>query len=196
MGFDVLAAIGLCATIAMWVIDHAKQAGERKAAEAREKIEHARAEKAEAELLAIRRRGDAPLLAVGGKRFNGVYVQTEDPGNVHYYAAGNPHLLCFYREEVERDLAANDAIIFVVENRGQYAPLVEVKLDGQPIEIRNEADLNSAKGLQFLVYPYDPGAHGKPQTIEMRFQAESGRWDTHLYRTVHGRRVLVRIDPA
>ncbi len=166
----------------------------KRAARRREAAERTAREQAEAALLAMRRRGDAPLLVPDDSRFNACYTD-QGGGKVGWLPCGHAQLLCFNREEVEKDLPAGALVYFLIENRGQEAPCVAVKLDGHPIWIQAEPDMDDRHGFQFLTYPYDPARHGQAQTLEVWFQTRSGFQDTHRYRLVHGQRRLVRVDP-
>jgi len=111
------------------------------------------------------------------------------------WSARSGNVLSIIRNEVAEDMAEGDLVILVIDNQGEAAPRVLVKLDGQAIELIGEPDIDGAHGLHFIKYPFKPSLRGMEQRVELWFES-SGVQDTHLYRTEHGRRVLCRIDPA
>lgn len=158
--------------------------------------EKAGREKAEGELLLIRRRGNAPFLAPDPRTFGYLYLPAETPGSYPFVAGGSPELLCFTRSEVDRvGMKPGSDVLFVIQNKGEDADRIKVSLDGKRIRLRQEPDLDSARGLDFISYEYIPELHGREQVIEVWFQARSGFEDTHKYRTRHGMRILERTDP-
>ena len=160
--------------------------------------ERAAKEKAEAELAAIRRRSFevSPYLMTSNRRFNGIQI----PGAV---AAGpsiwlsplNPYLMCYYRDEVDREHPAGKAVFMVVENAGPQALDVHMKVEGEEIQVI-EPENSDASGLILLCYPYRPELHGIKQTLEMEFDRPDGVRDRHRYEIKHGVRYLRRLDPA
>jgi|GEM_PF-2053497 hypothetical protein len=155
-----------------------------------------RAKAAEAELSSIRRRARGPYLFPSDARFDCLYFPPVDPGQIPYRTHARGDLLCFTREEVERDIPAGHPIILVIDNRGEDCPEATITLDGDPVRVQKEPELADARGLQFILYPYRPDKHGQPQTLEVRFLARDGVRDVHRYYTEHGRRILRRIDPV
>lgn len=152
-------------------------------------------EKAEAELKLIRRRGDAPFLALDESRFEQFLFPPAEPGKIRFVRPGSSMLLCYARQEVERDTPGNHAVMLVFENRGLAADKIKVTLEGHPVTILSEPDIRSANGLVALQYDYHRECHGQEQTFIVWFQARNGFEDTHRYRTRHGIRELERVDP-
>jgi hypothetical protein len=164
--------------------------------EVREKrLERAAKEKAEGDLRQIRRRGDAPYLEPSATFFTGInFIFEKDEHRL--WQAGGPKILSFQRDEVSSELPPGQPIIFVVNNAGESARGVVVKLDGAAIALKMEADVNDSHGLYYLEYPYEPEKHGREQALVLSFETRSGVQDIHRYITRHGFRVLKRIDPA
>jgi hypothetical protein len=158
-------------------------------------LEHRGRKRAEKELNSIRRRGAAPFLQVSNDAFNGLYVPAAN-NQIQFCSAGAPFLLCFLRDEVDQSLPNGDQVLVVIENTGQTARRVGLKLDGIPVRIGKEADFSSAHGLSFIEYPYDRSLHGKEQKLTISFETSEGIQDTHTYLTRHGFRTLQRIDPV
>jgi len=150
--------------------------------------------KAEAELKLIRRRAEAPYLAPSGTFFTALQRLSED-NEIRFFKAGMENLLCFERNEVDKNLAPDNLVLFVIENSGQAARRVAATLDGVPVELNREPDIHDAKGLQFLEYPYQPAKHGQKQRLVIEFESSSGVQDRHTYEIVHGVRSLKRTDP-
>ena len=147
---------------------------------------------AELELKNIQRRAHAPFLKPSSDKFNAIYHNLGG-GKVAFVSCGDKSLLCDFRDEVE----ANDGeeVFFVVENLGASARGISVKLDGKPISLKREADMQNSGGRIYLVYPYEKSKHGLEQVITLSFESETGVQDTHKYITRHGFRILKRIDP-
>jgi hypothetical protein len=164
----------------------------REKAEAEVKNAMAAQAKAEANLLLIKRRGDAPFLKSDDAMFNNIY-EANGP-EVHFWSAGNPRVLCWLRGEVA-GVKANEPVIFLVKNVGKAAPQVSIKLDGESIRLLREPDVAAAHGFYFLKYPYNPEKHGQIQRLLVQFVSESGFEDTHIYELIHGHRTLHRVDP-
>lgn len=164
----------------------------REKAEADVKNAVAAQAKAEANLLLIRRRGDAPLLVPDDAMFNNIYEA--NGANIHFLSAANPRVLCWLREEVV-GVKANEPVFFLVKNVGKAAPQVSLRLDGESIRLLKEPEIDSAHGYHFLKYPYNPEMHGQIQRLMMRFVSETGFEDTHTYELIHGHRTLRRVDP-
>ena len=162
---------------------------------AKEKAE-ASAAKANAELLAIRRRGEAPYLSLSAERFGHLYYSTGKPGEMGMWSCGDVNVLSDVRDEVGEEMEAGDPVILVVENTGQATRRTSIKLDAKPIKFVQEPKFQGANDRHFLEYAFVPELRGKEQVIQIQFEAVSGVQDTHLYLTEHGRRVLHRIDPA
>ncbi|MEP6821017.1 MAG: hypothetical protein ABI946_01570 [Chthoniobacterales bacterium] len=152
--------------------------------------ERRRGAAAEIELKETRRRRQAPFLAPSAKMFQNLY---ESEGGQTYVWTGD-NVLCWNREEMPEDTAEGTPVFFVIENRGQGAERIEVKLDRDKITLGQEPDLDSTNDLTFFKYPYQPAMRGKRQIIEITFESQ-GVKDTHRYETFHGRRALRRIDP-
>ncbi|MDF3128706.1 hypothetical protein P0Y35_05815 [Kiritimatiellaeota bacterium B1221] len=147
------------------------------------------------DLAVVRRRANAPYLIPGAQRFNNLYDDHEQPGSLIGWGPFNKNVLCAGCREVGEDVKKGDPVVFVVDNSGKACHRVSVELDGEKIAICQEPEFDDAQGIQFIKYPFDPALRGKGQTLKLRFECE-GVQDTHLYRTVHGKRVLERIDPA
>ena len=157
--------------------------------------ERAAREIAENELRLIRRRGSAPFLSPDPTTFNIFYLPQEKPGEIPIIHAGSDRLLCFARQEVARTLPADSGIAFIFQNRGESADKIRLTMDGEQLELIKEPEIDDAHGLVAFGYKYRPALHGKEQFIAVWFQSRGGFEDTHRYRTVHGFRVLDRVDP-
>jgi hypothetical protein len=147
---------------------------------------------AELELKSIQRRAQAPFLKPSADRFNAIYHNLGG-GKATFVSVGQKFLLSDFREEVEAN--DGDEVFFVVENSGAGARGISVKLDGKPIRLSREAEMENSGGHIYLVYPYEKSKHGKDQIISLSFESDTGLQDTHQYTTRHGFRVLRRIDP-
>lgn len=146
----------------------------------------------ELELKNIQRRAHAPFLKPSDDVFNAIYHNVGE-GKVAFIPYGEKALLCNSRNEVEA--SDGDEVIFIVENLGAAARGISVKLEGKPISLRREADMQYAGGRIYLVYPYTKLKHGQDQIITLSFESETGIQNIHKYVTRHGIRVLKRIDP-
>jgi hypothetical protein len=156
--------------------------------------QHRAKKRAERELSRIRRRGDAPFLRPCNTAFNLLHRRL-GAGQIAGWHAGDGALLCFFRDEVEQKLSNGTDVILVVENTGESARAVRLRLDGKEISIEKEPDFQSAHGLQFLVYPYERAKHGQEQQLTVSFETDNGVQDTHSYIIRHGFRILKRVDP-
>ena len=90
------------------------------------------------------------------------------PANVlvnHVYDFGeNGHLICWngmgknvlstQNREITKDAPEDTSIILVLDNNGKGARKVILSGDIPKAEIRQEPDVDSARGLIFLRYPY------------------------------------------
>jgi hypothetical protein len=150
--------------------------------------------KVEAELKLIRRRAEAPYLAASDAVFNCLYTSLIG-SELRCFQPGMENLLCFQRDEVGKNLIADNPVLFVIENSGQAARSVAVSLDGVPIQLKREPDIQDAQGLQFLEYPYQPAKHGQTQQLVIDFESSGGVQDRHTYQIIHGARSLKRTDP-
>jgi hypothetical protein len=157
--------------------------------------EKAAKDKAEQDLKQIKRRGDAPYLVPSGTVFGQLYFAAGD-GEIRAWHVTLGNVLSFQRNEVGSECPAGNPVILVVDNTGESARGIVVKLDGEEISLKREADLNDAHGLYFLEYPYAPEKRGQEQRIAVSFETQNGVQDTHRYITRHGFRVLQRINPA
>lgn len=188
-------AVGAAVPAILWMLDHRRAKALARAAEARERAAEERAQAAEQEILAMRRRGDAPYLTADtSRRFNALYPILD--GKVCWLSVGNPALLCWHRDEIGQQVPAGQKVFLVVDNIGNATRSMTIELDGKPIVFGTEADMKGAHGLQFLQYDFDPGLRGRKQEMRLSFESDSGRKDTHVYALTHGKRVLRRIDPA
>lgn len=146
--------------------------------------------RAEDELKKIRRRGDAPFFRPSDELVGNLYHQEYEQILFIPFGSG---VLCSSHAEVK--LEDGQPVFFVVENHGRAANSVVMKLDGGPISLRQEPDIEAAHGLQYLVYPYSRAKHGQDQELVISFETESGVQDTHRYVLRHGMRFLRRVDP-
>lgn len=157
-------------------------------------LERRARKRADNELQEIKRRGDAPFLTVSNANFQQLYHELkQDVVNVWYATNGN--VLSCFRDEVGSDMGKGLPVVFVVDNAGQSARAIIVKLDSEEIAFKREVDFSDSQGLYFLEYPYDPEKRGKEQRLTLSFETSSGVQDTHIYMTRHGMRFLKRIDP-
>lgn len=144
---------------------------------------------------ATRRAADtSPYFMLSKERFNGVEVPTANPWESKWYSPGDPSLLCYARNEVERTLPAEEPIYLLIENHGSDAFEISIQLAGEPVSF-----VEVKAGHQTLYafrYAYHPERHGSEETIKLSFLAANGFRDTHAYATAHGFRSLKRIDPA
>ena len=60
---------------------------------------------------------------------------------------------------------------------------------------KKEADISGAHGFHYFAYPYVKAKHGQEQLLSLAFETSDELHDTHKYLLVHGRPVLMRIDP-
>lgn len=168
----------------------------RRKAKRREAEEHEARLKAEAELAEIENRGDAPHYFPSKQRFGHLYLNGDKPGAVESLTAyRHPQLLCFAREEVERDLPEGTLVYLVLSNAGRTAKTIRMDIDGERIAYGFEPNINDAEGKEFIAYSYKPSIHGKFQVLTARFEMPSGRQPCHKYGMWHGTAKLVRIDP-
>jgi hypothetical protein len=151
--------------------------------------------KVEAELRSSRRRSstECPYIRVSSETFNTLMFPAQGFSRP-YVICGDPSILCFARDEVEKSLPASTTVRLIVENKGCAAPEVELTLDGAEITLQ-PVEIPDAMTLYAISYPYVPEKHGTQQTIELSFLSETGIRDTHKYATNHGKRILTRIDP-
>ncbi len=152
-----------------------------------------RSDKKELEL--IRRRSSGPYLRPSNARFEFVYYEGTNPNEIKFRRMGAPASLDVTRNEVEKDLPENHEIFMVLEVSGEACPEVSSDLDGQPVQIRQEAQFDSSEGKYYLAYPYQPQKHGQQQTLTLCFLSVSGIRDSHRYEMKHGHRMLKRVDP-
>lgn len=148
------------------------------------------------ELRMIHRRGRAPYLVPSSALFNFIYEPPNEGQCMGGWSGANGNVLTVDRNEVTDELLAGDPVIFPVSNDGEAARAVIVKLDGEEISLFREPEMRSARGLQFLKYPFDPSKRGKQQSLTLSFETRDGVRDTHKYVIVHGRRILKRVDPT
>jgi hypothetical protein len=149
--------------------------------------------KAENELRQIRRRGDAPFLQPSDKMVSNLWVNTAT-GGISCIPSINALVLHKSRKQVQ--LEDGQLVYFVVENTGESARAVSIKLDDEIISLQREPDVQGAHGLQYLVYPYRKAKHGKDQRLSLSFETRSGVQDIHYYCLRHGFWALRRIDPT
>jgi hypothetical protein len=157
--------------------------------------ERAAKEKAESELKEIRRRSNAPYLRPNDSRLNGLYWDRGQPGRISFVTPLHGNLLCQLRNEVDLKPEDEQIVLFVVDNIGESARSVTLKLDNETISMQREADMQNAHGFYFLVYPYKKAKHGAEQRLALSFESATGVQDTHIYKTRHGIRLLQRTDP-
>jgi hypothetical protein len=103
--------------------------------------------------------------------------------------------LCAMQTEVKEGAEDGDEVVLVVENIGQAARSVKLKLDGESISFHQEAEMQHAGGHQYIMYSYRKSKHGQEQKLTVSFESGSGVQDTHIYATRHGMRFLRRMDP-
>lgn len=156
--------------------------------------EHRARRRAERELEEIQRRAEAPYLATTAGRFNVLYVEDEKLGGLTALTVGTGNVLGFDCEEID-SLPVGTPVFLLVENRGKRARSVAASLDGQPCLIGTTIENGNCPSIQYVRYIYDAKLKGKIQTLELRFETDSGVQGRHLYQTTHGRRALKRIDP-
>ena len=166
-----------------WFFEHLKTKRERLAKEAAEK-----------KLAEIKRRASAPYLICSETAFNHLYVR-KSASDLQAWSAGARDLLCFLRDEVDRTTPSGETIGLVIDNLGQSARAIAVRIDGERVAFQREADFQGSHGLYFFTYPYVPEKHGKDQIVTLNFESDDGIQDTHKYITKHGIRILRRIDP-
>jgi hypothetical protein len=85
--------------------------------------------KMEAELKLIHRRAEAPYLAPSDAVSTCLYTSLIG-SEIRCFQPGMENLLCFQRDEVEKNLVTDNPVLFVIENSGQAARRVAVSLDG------------------------------------------------------------------
>lgn len=145
---------------------------------------------AQEELKVIKRRGNAPFFRTS-EALNLQVYENLGAGQIvmHQYCLGG-----HYREFPKG--AKSGEVILLVDNHGESARSISVKLDGEEIVFSTEPDFQGAHGHSFFRYPYEPQKHGQTQRIEICFETRNGVQDTHIYETKHGVSHLKRIDPA
>ncbi len=148
--------------------------------------------KAEDELNQIHRRGTAPYFRPSEEIVSNLWINTST-GGIACIPSIHPAVLRKSRNEVRID--DSESVFLVVENLGEAAHVISVKLDNETISLDQEPDMDSAHGFQYFVYPYQKAKHGKEQRVSLAFETRSGVQDTHLYVTRHGCRFLQRVDP-
>ena len=99
--------------------------------------EKAAKDKAESELVAIRRQAadSRPLFLLSQLAFNGVTVPSGKPAEHTFIPPGNGCLLCYVRDEVDRKVPAGDFIFLLVENHGSNAYEITIQIDGHPARL-------------------------------------------------------------
>jgi hypothetical protein len=150
---------------------------------------------AEEELRQIKRRSDAPYLALTSSLVQHLYLPPTATRGIQMASTIGGPVLASNRREIPKDCPMGTAIYVVVENLGEDARWTRVEIDGVPAALGQEPDFSSARGLQFLAYEYNPAKHGQPQAVRLTFETGSGVQDTHIYETLHGIYSLKRIDP-
>jgi hypothetical protein len=189
-------ALGAATGILPWVQLYFSRRDQHRAEQRQAAAEaHEAVSKAELEALKRRSLDNVPFLAVSGEDFGWVHAEGEQQGEKFGGFAGAPQLLCFNREQVERNLAPGEWVVLVLENQGAEADQMSMTLDGENVLMRR----NEREGAEWLIlfaYPYFPEMHGKEQTVQLRFLARDARIETHRYITIHGCRSLRRVDPV
>lgn len=148
--------------------------------------------KAEKELADMRSRGEGPYLAPSNQLCGHIYEQTGK--DIVLWPTTGSNVLCSQREEVS-DLKSGDLVILLLENSGRNARRIRIDAALKNCTIKQEPDFDSSHGYIFLKYEYEPEQHGKTVQLSMSFEAPSGFQDTHVYETIHGRRVFTRVKP-
>jgi hypothetical protein len=150
---------------------------------------------AQEELRLIKRRAEAPCLCLWPEMVMRLNVPALGGHGLRILSGPNARLLCANRREIPKDCPVGTDLFMMIQNTGNQARFTSVEIDGTPAILSKEPDLESARGLEFLSYRYDPAKHGQAQTLRLTFEAASGVQDTHLYKTIHGCYALERIDP-
>ena len=181
----ILPLLGALYTWLRWHHENIEKKKERKSKEI-----------AEAELALIRRRALGPFFRPNPKRFNNLYYDSGNSKEIKFRPMGRGDMLDAVTSEIGEAFPAGHWIFFVIENVGEAAREILIRLDGEKIEVHREPDIESANNLFFISYSYDPKRKGQAQSLEVEFLSESGVRDTHKYYIEHGKRVLRRVDPA
>lgn len=151
--------------------------------------------KADAELRAMQRRGEAPFLIPDNRPFSVAEFQGLEGNRFHLHAS-EQSLLCWYRRELDPTTHSKDTIGMVIQNAGRSAvccAMESVDLPGLSCESSVESD---EPPRLLLCYTYEPEKHGKPQRFKLKFEVSpSGFQDTHTYELIHGHHNLKRVDP-
>jgi predicted RNase H-like nuclease (RuvC/YqgF family) len=173
-----------------WWVEIREKDHERKEKEA----ERAQKEKVMKELAEIHRRADAPFLQLCNSRFNMLYHEADD-GKLVAISCMEAGMLSAFQMKVSPKIEDGDEVVLLNENSGQPAHAVRLTLDGLPVRIYQEADMQHSGNHQYIIYPYRKAKHGSVQRIQISFESKNGVQDTHSYETHHGVRTLRRIDP-
>jgi hypothetical protein len=185
---------GALAAIYPWVKLLLERRDKNAEREAKEKAE-AKVAAAEAKLAAMKRRAPAlnPVIGISPRKFNGVQIEMNEPGKFARFPAGQAQLLCFTREEVERNVEAGKPVFLLVENFGAETFEITIKKNHETLVIQELQD--EADGLLAVCYPYMPDKHGAVEMLEVGFLRADGSRDVHHYETRHGVRRIRRLDP-
>jgi len=147
---------------------------------------------AEKELRDLRSRGEGPYLSPCDQLCGHIYEQTDK--GVDMWSSTGTNILWFRREEVT-GLNASDPVILLLQNNGCDARRITINTSLKNCTIKQEPAFSGSHGHIFLKYNYEPAQHGKPIQLAISFEAHSGFQDTHVYETIHGRRVFTRVKP-
>ena len=148
----------------------------------------------DAELRAIRRRGEAPFFCISNNLKQEIWEKTDT--QLKTLGPTWSNVMSIWHPDVGPNIQANEEVILIVENKGQEPHYIKIELEGQAIILGRESELHNPTGLLFIKYPFDPAKRGKEQTIKATFESKTGAIDCHTYLTEHGRNVLKRTDPT
>lgn len=150
-----------------------------------------------AELKAIKRRAPAlsPLYALSDQRFAVGSFPGRLPRQRIERAGNDPRLLSLDNDAVPREVAAGEPIALLVENQGRESHNVTIETEGATVALTT-FEASGTHGIFAIVYPFQPEKVGARQIFRIGFLSHDGIPDVHRYESVHGQRVLRRVEPA
>ncbi len=174
------------------VLQAARTAADDALAKEREQNEIVRAE-----LRAINRRAPSlsPLYVLSEQRFAHGSFPGRIPRQRIERTSDDRRLLCADNDEVTRDCPAGEMIALLVENQGREAHTVTIETEAATVSLL-PFEAEGTHGIWAIVYPFQPIKFGARQMFQIGFLSHDGVPDTHRYESVHGQRVLRRVEPG
>jgi hypothetical protein len=99
------------------------------------------------------------------------------------------------QKHVREDMKDGDPYYLVIENIGKRLRSCAAKMDGDPIAILQEPEVDGAHGYYYLKIPYQSSKRGTKQILIIRYETRSGTDHVHEYRLAHGEAVITRVQP-